>query len=52
MAVGRQPVEVRSTPAQAWRMEQSGEILLSTEKLSAGEVTPTAGSDAAVMGRE
>jgi hypothetical protein len=39
MTVGRQPVEVRLTPAQALRMERMGEALWPTEKLSAGEVT-------------
>ena len=39
MTVGRQPVEVRLTPAQALRMERMGEDLWPTEKLSAGEVT-------------
>jgi hypothetical protein len=35
----RQPVTVRLTPAQSLRMEQMGETLWPTEKLSAGEVT-------------
>ena len=39
MTVGRQPVMVRLTPAQALRMERKGECLWPTEKLSAAEVT-------------
>jgi len=39
MAVGRQPVEVRLTPAQALRMERMGECLWPTEKLSVGEIS-------------
>jgi len=39
MTVGRQPVVVRLTPAQALRMERMGQTLWPTEKLSAGEVT-------------
>ena len=39
MTVGRQPVMVRLTPAQALRMERMGECLWPTEKLSAAEVT-------------
>jgi hypothetical protein len=39
MTVGRQPVQVRLTPAQALRMERIGEALWPTEKLSAAEVT-------------
>jgi hypothetical protein len=39
MTVGRQPVEVRLTPAQTLRMERMGGALWPTEKLSAAEVT-------------
>ena len=39
MTVGRQPLVVRLTPAQALRMERMGECLWPTEKLSAAEVT-------------
>jgi hypothetical protein len=46
----RQPVTVRLTPAQALRMERMGEALWPTEKLSAGEVTRRAGSDAVCYG--
>ena len=37
--VGRQPVLVRLTPAQALRMERMGEALWPSGKLSAAEVT-------------
>jgi hypothetical protein len=39
MTVGRQPVVVRLTPAQALRMERMGQTLWPGEKLSAAEVT-------------
>jgi len=39
MTMGRQPVVLRLTPAQASRMECMGEALWPTEKLSAAEVT-------------
>ena len=38
MTVGRQPLVVRLTPAQALRMERMGECLWPTEKLSAAKV--------------
>jgi hypothetical protein len=39
MTVGRQPVVVRLTSAQALRMERMGECLWPAEKLSAAEVS-------------
>jgi hypothetical protein len=39
IAVARQPVTVRLTPAQTLRMERMGETLRPGEKLSAAEVT-------------
>jgi hypothetical protein len=39
MTVGRQPVTVRLTPAQALRMKRMGQTLWPGEKLSAAEVT-------------
>lgn len=39
MTVGRQPVVVRVTLAQALRMERIGECLWPTEKLSVGEIS-------------
>ena len=39
MTVGRQPLVVRLTPAQALRMERMGECLWPTEKLDIGEIS-------------
>jgi hypothetical protein len=39
MTVGRQPVVVRLTPAQALSMERMGECSWPTEKLSLGEIS-------------
>jgi hypothetical protein len=39
MTVGRQPVVVQLTPAQALHMERMGQTLWPTQRLSAAEVT-------------